>query len=477
MPAAAWVCTLVAVLNAASWSFIVPPFQVTDEPDHFAYVKQLAETGNGPQLSAPNTYGPEEFYALKALRYTSIRLRAGAAAIFSEAEQHDLEVGLQTHRSPASTTGNAGTATDEPPLYYALESIPYTLDLSGNLLERLQLMRLLSALLGGLTALFTFLFLREALPGVRWAWTVGTLGVALSPMFAMMSGAVNPDAMLFAVSAAIFYCLSRAFRCGLTKGSAIATGASIAIGFATKLSFLGLAPGAFLALAILATRGWRTAGRQGLRAPAIAALIAASPAVAYVAAKVLTSRHPFALATSAIHDLHGSLLNRANYIWQLYLPRLPGTRNDFPGLSSTRQIWFDGYVGKFGWLDTAFPGWVYTTALVVAVAIAGLLLHELVASRASLRARAGELAAYAAISLGMMALIGLSSYLVYPQKFAEYGQVRYLLPLLPLLAVIFALAARGAGRRWGPTAATLIVILFFAHDLFGQLQTIARFYG
>jgi 4-amino-4-deoxy-L-arabinose transferase-like glycosyltransferase len=471
-------CALVAILNAASWSFIVPPFQIPDEPDHFAYVKQLAETGTKPRGSASNTYGREELYALTALHYARVRLRPGTPAILSESEQRGLEAGLRTHRFPANAeSGNAGTASAEPPLYYALESIPYTLDLSGTLLERLQLMRLLSALMGGLTAAFTFLFLRETLPKLRWAWTAGALAVALSPMFATMSGAVNPDAMLFAVSAAIFYCLGHAFRRGLTVRWAIATGTAIAIGFATKLSFLGLVPGAFLAFAVLAAHGRRAAGRRGLVAPAIAAVIAALPAGVYVVVEIVDARYPFAFAKIATHALHGSLLNRADYIWQLYLPRLPGTHDYFPGLSTTPQIWLDGYVGKFGWLDTAFPGWVYIAALVAAVALLGLCLRELLASRASLRARVGELVVYATMSLGMLVLIGVSSYLAYPGKLAEYGQIRYLLPLLPLLGAVFALAARGAGRRWGPVAATVIVILCFAQDLFGQLQTIARFYG
>ena len=54
---------------------------------------------------------------------------------------------------------------------------------------------------------------------------------------------------------------------------------------------------------------------------------------------------------------------------------------------------------------------------------------------------------------------------------------RYLLPLLPLLGGALALAARGAGRRWGPAAGALIVVLFLAHDIFSQLHVISRFYG
>jgi len=76
-----------------------------------------------------------------------------------------------------------------------------------------------------------------------------------------------------------------------------------------------------------------------------------------------------------------------------------------------------------------------------------------------------------------MALVGADSYLDFPQIAAEYGQARYLLPMLPLLGAVLALAARGAGRRWGPVVGALIVSLFLAHELFSQLQVIARYYG
>ena len=36
VPRAAWLCGLLACLNAACWSFVTPPFQAPDEPDHYA---------------------------------------------------------------------------------------------------------------------------------------------------------------------------------------------------------------------------------------------------------------------------------------------------------------------------------------------------------------------------------------------------------------------------------------------------------
>jgi hypothetical protein len=71
----------------------------------------------------------------------------------------------------------------------------------------------------------------------------------------------------------------------------------------------------------------------------------------------------------------------------------------------------------------------------------------------------------------------VDSYIVFPRSEAEFVQARYLLPMLPLLAGVLALAARGAGRRWGPSVGAVILMLFFAHDIFSQLQVIARFYG
>jgi Predicted membrane protein (DUF2142) len=477
IPRAAWICALVACLNATCWSIVTPPFQVPDEPAHFAYVKQLAETGRLPSSSSEVSSG-EEIFGLVDLRYYKVRQQPQNHTIASQVEQnklqHDLELASQTNEKGSAA---AGVATSQPPLYYALEAIPYSLARSGTLLDRLQLMRLLSALLGGLTALFVFLFVREALPGEPWAWTVGSLAVALVPIFGFISGAVNPDALLFAVSAAIFYCLARAFRRGLSARGALAIGALTAIGFLTKLNFVGLAPGVLLGLIVLSIRAARVSGRPAYRSLALALGIAFSPVVLYGGINVLSNHPTLGLVSSTIDTTHGSLFAEINYIWQFYLPRLPGTVNDFPGLFTTRQLWFNGYVGLYGWLDTTFPGWVYSAALIPAGAIALLCGRALLEGRAALRTRAVELAVYAVIGIGMMALMGADSYRRFPSLDAEYAEVRYLLPMLPLLGAVLALAARGAGRRWGPAVGTLIVVLFLAHDIFSQLLVVARFYG
>jgi 4-amino-4-deoxy-L-arabinose transferase-like glycosyltransferase len=482
VPTAAWICALIACLNAVVWSVITPPFQVPDEPAHFAYVQQIAENGSLPASGTAN-YSEEENVALRDLRWSEVRFHPERQPVSTAAQQQRLQRDLAAPLR-RSGPGGVGTAAGYPPLYYALQTIPYALGSSGSLLDRLELMRLFSALMAGLTALFAYLFIREALPGVAWAWPVGGLAVALTPLLGLMSGAVNPDAMLFAASAAIFYLLARAFRRGLTSRLGIAIGVAIAVGLLTKLNFMGLVVGVIVGLVVITLRAARTSGRSAYRPLALAVAIPASPVILYIIITQLSRQSGFAgfgvFSNIIDNNVRGSLFHEISYIWQFYLPRLPGMANDFPGVSITRQVWFDRSVGLYGWLDTSFPVWVNNVALIPAALLAVLGIRALVTVRATLRRRVVELAVYALMAAGLLVVIAAAAYGPLG-KLAHagpaYWQPRYLLPLLPLLGAALVLSARGAGRRWGPAVGALIVVLFLAQDVFSQLQVISRFYG
>jgi Predicted membrane protein (DUF2142) len=480
VPTAAWICALVACLNAVCWSILSPPFQVPDETAHFAYVQQLAEAHELPSPGAEGKeFSLEEETAREDLRQEAVQFVPSQGTISSRAQQRRLESDLARPLSRRGS-GSAAEATTEPPLYYALETIPYYLGASGTLLDRLELMRLLSALFGGLSALFVFMFVREALPGAPWAWTVGGLGAALAPLLGYMSGAVSPDALLFAVSAALFYLLARAFRRGLTPSLAAAFGTASAIGILTKLNFLGLLPGAYAGLAVVALRAPPRSRRSAYAAFGVAAALAAAPALLYIAFESVQHSASLSFLSSSLSNATRATNapGEISYIWQFYLPRLPGMTNYFPGLFTPRQFWFDGLVGLYGWVDTVFPSWVDDLALLPAGLIALLCLRALVVSRSALRGRAVEFLAYTAMGVGLMALVGSASYVAeILDGQGPYWEPRYLLPMLPLLGAVLALAARGAGRRYGTAAGALIVVLFLAHDLFSQLLVISRFYG
>jgi hypothetical protein len=477
IPRTAWTCALVAILNAACWSFITPPFQAIDEPTHFAYTQQIAENFRLP-TSSGQEFSEEETDVLLALHQPEIRGAPEVPAVYTPETQQALNGVLDAHLSRRGT-GAVGGSYNDPPLYYMIETIPYGLASAGTLFDQLAAMRLLSCLFAGLTALFVFLFVRETLPATRWAWAVAGLAVAAMPLLASMSGAMNPDAMLFAVSAATFYCLARAFRRGLTRRLAVALGCLAAVGLLTELNFVGLVPGVAIGLCVLAARASRAQGRRAATVSLALALgIAASPAIVYAVANALSNRPALGVVSTTLGagTGGGSLLGKLSFVWQLYLPPLPGMTHYFPGLSSS-LLWFDRSVGFYGWLDTLFPPWVDTVGLVPAAILALLSLRGLVLVRARLPARLAEVGVYAAMSVGLMVLIGGTSYLSRNvEGLGGFFEPRYLLPLLPLFAVALALAARGAGRRWGPAVGSLIVVLFLAHDLFSQLLVVSRFY-
>jgi hypothetical protein len=482
VPRAAWTCALLAFLSAACWSLITPPFQAPDEPSHFAYAQLLAQTGRLPD-SNNGAVSQQELEAVKGLHQYEVQWHPEVHTPTSLTAQRELSEDLTLPLNRVGP-GGAGVAASEPPLYYALEAGPYYLGASGTLLDSLELMRLLSALMAGVTALFTFLFVREALPGVPWAWTVGGLGAAITPLLGFTSGAVTPEAMLYAVAAAIFYFLARAFRHGLTRRRAVAIGTLTAIGFLTKVNFFGLAPGVMLGLVVLGFRGIRAEpggerARRALGSAALALALAVSPICVYVASNLLKHHAALGLVSSAAKQTGagGSLLTDLLYVWQFYLPHLPGMPNYFPGISMLRQVWFARAVGFYGWLDTIFPVWVDNLALIPAALISLLGLRTLGMRRGALRARTSELLVYLVMAVGLAALIGADFAVHRAGEGAGWAQPRYLVPLLPLAAAALALAARGAGRRWGPFAGSLIVVLLLAQDIFGQLLTVARFYG
>ena len=88
VPLVMWIM-LVAYLNAASWSVVTPPFEVTDEPAHFAYVKQLAETGQLPRITE-GSISQEESTALVDLHFVPVNEESDRSAIASQAEQERL---------------------------------------------------------------------------------------------------------------------------------------------------------------------------------------------------------------------------------------------------------------------------------------------------------------------------------------------------------------------------------------------------
>ncbi|MGB2711810.1 MAG: DUF2142 domain-containing protein, partial [Conexibacter sp.] len=428
--AAALAVLAVGALNAIAWSLITPAFQVPDEQTHIAYVQQIGETGRPPVDEPTTKESPELLALMGTTRFGGPGRRTYAASVWSPLQQtrleRELDAGLARHGND-----DAGPSTPEPPLYYAAEAIPYRLAHGATLLDRMALMRLLSALLAGITALFAFLFVRECLPARPWAWTVGGLSVAFVPMLGFISGGVNPDALLFPIAAALFYCVACAFRRGMTTRLAVWAGIVLGVGIVAKINFYGLVPGALIALALASRTSDGRFDRDSARFVGIVVGIAIAPYALLTLLDALVWDRTFILArTPAENPQESGLGAQLSHLWQAFLPPLPGQEQAFPEDQETYvgyELWFKGFVGRFGWVIVTFPAWVYRVAAVVFGAVVVLAVGTCLGAREEVRPRRAELLSYGLMAGGLVLLIGMAAARGFTPGLAAAAQGRYLL--------------------------------------------------
>lgn len=475
---AALACAAVAAGNALVWAAVVPPFDAPDEWFHLGYAQYLAETGDVPR-PAPTLFSPEQAEALLQTGVQGYYVNPQGRPAWTEAEDQRIESSLTGFERVSP--GGAGQAVGNPPLYYALAAVPYRAASSGNVLDRLLAMRLLSALLAGCTAAFTFLFLRELMPATPRVWTVGALAVALQPVLAFIGGGLNNDNLLWAACAGLLWLLARAFRRGLTPKLGAAIGAAVAVGLLTKGSMLGLVPGAALGLGVLVARA-PAPRRPAWRGAALAVVVAAVPFALYVLAGNVLWERDSASATAGFtpNRIAGGLSvgEQASYLWQFYLPRLPFMIDQFPPYQNY-PLWdtyVQGFIGRFGWFLYGFPMWVNWLGLGALIGVGGLAVAGIARARAQVRRRAGELLTYAALLAGLLLLIAVAGYRFRKDTGVNFEQARYLLPAIGLYGAVVATAVRGLGR-FAPAAGAFLVTVALGHSLFAQLLAMARYYG
>ena len=478
-PLAYW-CALIGALNAFAWGIIMPPFEVPDENAHYAYVQQLVEARALPHQQALYTgLSPREDKILGVIHAFEVPGQADNPAPLTSIEQQQLE-SVEHQQLSALGSGDALSAAPNPPLYYALEAIPYAISPSHSVLNRLALMRVLSAIFAGLTVFFAFMFLRELLPGTPWVWPVGALAVALQPLFASISGGLNNDALLYTFAAAAFFAIARMFRRGLDERTGLALGAVFGAGLLAKYTLLGFAPAAALAVAWGLWRARRSAPRAALRGAGIAAAVAVLPTFIYleVANRTVTSSGvgPAGPGFSMV-GLPTGLRGELDHVWQLFLPTIPGLGpNQFANIELWHE-WFYGLIGRFGWLDTTFPYWVYLLVASIALLLLAAAIATLARERRRLTRHLVELIVYVGMIAGLCFEVGVESYQSLVTDAGIFEQPRYMLSGLCVYAAIVALAARLPGRRFGIVVGALIVILALAHDVVSQMQVIARYYA
>jgi hypothetical protein len=456
-----------AFLQLVAWSIVIPAFQAPDEDAHFAYVQQLVERHRIATTTAPSSPYSTEFEL--ATTWGNLEPTRGvptARTAWSSAEESAWQAQEKTLSQAQRADGVGGNpAAQNPPLYYAYEGVPYWLGLhtsSASFFTRLELMRLANIPLYLGAVLFTWLLGIEVL-GRRWCATVAASVVALQPKFAYVSAGVSPDAALAAEWAAFVYVGIRIVTAGATRLRVAALAACAVAALLTQPRSAAVIPVALLMVAL--------APRERLRPMRVAMAVGVvGAAFAFFAfAQTLPS---WATSPSSLHPAQF-----LSYLWQFYLPRLPGMAPMIGPRYTASTAWVNRFFGDFGWLEIPFPNSVNTTLRLGTVLLFVLLAVGLVLYRDRVRRRwrvAVALVAAVVLELLVLHVAAFEALLSNPDDPILTG--RYLFPLISIWGVAIAAVASMLPTALRASGAAAILAGGAMLDVFAFIVVIERFY-
>lgn len=476
LPAALAILLCLAAIESVTWSLVVPLVQGPDEGTHLARVGALADHGVLVPSEEDANRLPRELIVtaiegglvplvgnLNARpAWTDVDERRWKRAV-ARLGEHDRDL-VAAPRG----TGVGGT-NRYPPLYYAYLTVPWKAADSGSLIDRAHLARLANVPLLLACVALTWVLAAELLPGVAWARPLAAGIVALLPQLAFLSGVVNPDLLIVALTTGLAVAAVRTARSGLTAGrAAVLAGTSVA---ATLTHPRGATLLVVAALAILlGARGRMRRGRLIVGAAALLGLAAAS-------AVVLSRAYDIPL-TGDGEGAPFQVRELLSYVWQFYLPSLPFMQEPIGGDYGFRETWVQTFFGTFGSLEIGYATWVYDLLQVTVLVLLAAFVSALVLHRDAVRRSWPAVVVLAGLVIVLVGGLHLTSYrllLLSPNDPVITG--RHVLPVVSVVAVAAAAAGRVLPRRAGPYYAAVVLAGLVLLHLGGLGLTVARFYA
>lgn len=456
VPAPLAALVAIVVIAGIAWALFVPPWQSPDETPHFAYAQSIAEKLAVPG-KGPHTYSADQQLADLAVGGSAVAFRS--TQIRPDWSKHDeaLYLAAAGHAS-RSDGGGSNPAASNPPLYYVYADLAYWATYGGNAFDRYYAMRLWDVSLLVLTVIGAWLLIGEVLGPRRLPQLAGSAIVGLLPMNTFISTSVNPDAMVITLWTFALWLGARVIKraaqprdlvtlCAVTVGAILAKGSSYA-----------LVPAVGLAVLIGLLRCDRGERRSRGLLFAVAGAVCAIPVLGWIE----VARSQGIAPVNAVGKAAGAPVRPFNlrqflsYIWQFYLPRLPGMNPDkvTPGLS-VYDIWLRGGWGVFGWLEVRMPEPVYALAAafmsVIAIASAAIV------ATFRDRLRWGLMGFFAVALVGLLLGLHLTEYRSLIAGEGPVLQGRYLLPVLGLFGLAVALIVGRLPAAWRAPACGVLI--------------------
>lgn len=481
-----------AVLSVA-WAVATPALQGPDEAKHFAIVQYLAETGKLPRVSteaepevAPGSAEEQAVVNSLLLRPTITNRHVRPA--WSSVDLKILraaEAGLP--KGSRSRGAGSNPLAKNPPLYYAVMTIPYRVFVWLPLVKRLFLMRLFNCLFFLATISLAWLIAGELFGPVRWKQTLTAGLVALEPQMAFLSSVINPDNLLIALITGFLLASLRLVKRGPSPGLVLAT--SVLAAAAVLTHGRGLVTLPVLALVLVVT--WV---RHRPAAPETATLAVAGLAPVGLAfltyalfgrasgSSSLYGGQVSALGTGgsggggqARHFSVGQLLST---IWNFYLEPIVALPKRIGPKWGFRQVFIEGFYGGFGSGNVSFPKSVIQ--VLRAITILGLvaLIWAVAASWRQVRRAWPAIVVMLSLFLTTLFFLHYVNYRAVLSRGAGHLFVgRYLLETIALFAIAITFTVSSLPRRLGPLLGAAILACAVVLCFTGLSVSLFRFYG
>lgn len=248
----------------------LPPWQGHDEPAHFSYTQYLVEKKKLPNQTGAveaKTLSYSAEYAVSEIATDATRLMNAHnkqlrlihqrfnGAFFQYQALAERYAGLSRHpmmrsSAPAELTDiyyrlpdqdvYQNSASIYPPLYYAIEAVPYLAVYKADILTRLMAMRLFSSFLYLVALWVGYLLVRRVTKKYLFSITI-LLVAGLLPVFSHLAAGVNNEILLFLLTSLTLYWLVRLNE-RLTWPLAILLGTTLGLGLMTKPQFVVFLP-------------------------------------------------------------------------------------------------------------------------------------------------------------------------------------------------------------------------------------------
>ncbi len=466
----------VVLVASLAWTFAVPALQGADEGAHVSYVQKIADAHDVPwqhdsgglvESAFPPSVSTEQQTAWVWAGLEPLRGNLAARPLWTKEDERiwaaeDAKLGPEARRD-----GIGSQVFRNPPLYYLSASVPYAIA-GGSFFDRVYAMRLYGVLLVLATVALTWLLAGEVFGRRRELQTVAAIVAGLQPVLLGTMTAVTPDALLTALTAAALYAMVLVVRRGPSWQLVALLALAVTAASFTHGRGLGLIAPALFAIGLgwWRWRGPPSRGRLPRPVP-----VGVAWGVGVVVVLVVTAVY----ATRV--DL-GEMVGFWSYLWQFYLPPLPGMTDPIGPPWGVENVYLDRLFGTVsGQFEVGLPRdlldllrtlfWVGLTLL----AVAAWRNRRALAER-----RDVVLVLVVAAVLGVLALhaAAFRALLLNPADPVITG--RYLLVFVPLygIAVAGALTALPGRVRAGVTGAVLAGAVLLQLSAFGLV--VARFY-